>query len=239
MPQIDIATDRRGEFFDLRFTAREAVNEVELDRSYRRLRETGPAPVYFLAYRVDDSESVSVSATLGALDGRWRQPRWRTLEVDLWGPVICSRCVLPAMIARRRGRIVNIASGGGATMFPYFSAYVTAKTALIRFSECLAAEVAAQGVGVFAMSPGTVRTAMSEHSLTSPEGQRWIPWFRRIFDEGLDLPAKRRVDHALGQCILLQEVPHHRGHHFVPAEAHGCIGPRPARPPSPTPGTVS
>jgi NAD(P)-dependent dehydrogenase (short-subunit alcohol dehydrogenase family) len=95
------------------------------------------------------------------------------------------------MIQRRRGRIINIASGGGATMLPHFSAYVTSKTALIRFSECLAAEVEADGVAVFAMGPGTVRTAMSEYSLNSPEGKTWLPWFRTIFDEGRDLPPER------------------------------------------------
>jgi short-subunit dehydrogenase len=42
------------------------------------------------------------------------------------------------MIARCRGSIINIASGGGATTFPYFSAYVTSKAALIRFAESLA-----------------------------------------------------------------------------------------------------
>jgi NAD(P)-dependent dehydrogenase (short-subunit alcohol dehydrogenase family) len=75
----------------------------------------------------------------------------------------------------RRGRIVNIANGGGATMLPYFSAYVTSKTALIRFSECLAFEVKDHGIAVFAMGPGTVRTAMSEYSLNSPEGRTWLP----------------------------------------------------------------
>jgi NAD(P)-dependent dehydrogenase (short-subunit alcohol dehydrogenase family) len=116
---------------------------------------------------------------------------WRTLEIDLLGQVICAHRVLPGMIARRSGRIVNLASGGGATMFPYFSAYVTAKTALIRFSECLAHEVKPYGIAVFAMGPGTVRTAMSEHSLNSPEGKKWLPWFRDIFDQGRDLPAER------------------------------------------------
>lgn len=57
---------------------------------------------------------------------------WRTIEVNLRGQILCAHQVLPAMIARRRGRIVNIANGGGATMLPYFSAYVTSKTALIR-----------------------------------------------------------------------------------------------------------
>lgn len=119
---------------------------------------------------------------------------WRTLEVNLLGQILCAHHVLPGMIARRRGRIISIASGGGATMLPYFSAYVTSKTALIRFSECLAHEVAPHGLAVFAMGPGTVRTAMSEYSLHSPEGQRWLPWFRDIFEEGRDLPPERPAE---------------------------------------------
>jgi hypothetical protein len=44
--------------------------------------------------------------------------------VNLQGQILCAHRVLPAMIARRCGRIINIASGGGATMLPYFSAYI-------------------------------------------------------------------------------------------------------------------
>ena len=76
-------------------------------------------------------------------------------------------------------------------MLPYFSAYITSKTALIRFAECLAYEAKPYGVAVFVMGPGTVRTAMSEYSLNSPEGQKWLPWFRDIFDTGRDLPPER------------------------------------------------
>ena len=99
------------------------------------------------------------------------------------------------MIARRRGRIINVVSGTAPR--PYFSAYLASKTALIRFSECVAREARPFGVAVFAMGPGTVRSAMSEESLTSPAGRRWLPWFRRIFDEGLDLPADRAAGLAL------------------------------------------
>jgi len=116
---------------------------------------------------------------------------WRVLEVNLRGPMLCTRAVLPGMMARGRGRIVNVATG--VMPYPYLSAYVTSKTALVRFSEILAAETRSRGVCVFAISPGTTRTAMSEHSLTSEEGRRWIPWFGRIFTEKLDVPMKRPV----------------------------------------------
>jgi NAD(P)-dependent dehydrogenase (short-subunit alcohol dehydrogenase family) len=95
------------------------------------------------------------------------------------------------MMARGRGRIVNIASG--VLPYPYLSAYVTSKTALVRFTEILAAETRARGVCAFAVGPGTTRTAMSERSLTSEEGRRWIPWFGRIFTDKLAVPMERPV----------------------------------------------
>ncbi|HEY2906853.1 MAG TPA: SDR family oxidoreductase [Vicinamibacterales bacterium] len=113
------------------------------------------------------------------------------LDVNLRGTVICTHAVASRMIDRRSGRIINVASGGGTVPITYFSSYVTSKTAVIRFTECLADELAPHRVFVFSVGPGTVRTAMSEYSLTSREGQKWLPWFRRIFDEGLDLPAER------------------------------------------------
>jgi NAD(P)-dependent dehydrogenase (short-subunit alcohol dehydrogenase family) len=118
---------------------------------------------------------------------------WQGMEVNLHGVLLCTHAVLPGMISRRRGTIINVASGAGTGAVPlrYFSSYVTSKTALIRFSECLAAETKPHGVAVFAISPGTVRTAMSEYSLHSAEGQKWLPWFRRIFDEGRNVPPDR------------------------------------------------
>lgn len=130
---------------------------------------------------------------------------WRVLDVNVLGPMLCTRAVLPGMMTRGHGHIVNIASG--VLPYPYLSAYVTSKTALVRFSEILAAETRAQGVHVFAIGPGTTRTAMSEHSLTSEEGRRWIPWFGRIFTEKLDVPIERParlvVDLASGRADAL------------------------------------
>ena len=119
---------------------------------------------------------------------------WRCLEVNLRGPMLCSRAVLPGMIARGGGRIVNVASGAGTFAIPYLGAYVTSKTALIRFTEILALEAAQHGVKVFAIEPGTVRTAMAEHALESGAGQRWLPWFGEIFERGEDVPPVHVAD---------------------------------------------
>ncbi|MGH7467210.1 MAG: SDR family NAD(P)-dependent oxidoreductase [Longimicrobiales bacterium] len=112
---------------------------------------------------------------------------WRAHEVNLRGPMLWARVVLPAMIERRRGRIINVASGAGAIAIPFMSAYVTSKTALIKFTEVLAQEVKAHGVRIFAIEPGTIRSAMAMYALESPAGRRWIPWYRNIFDAQEDV----------------------------------------------------
>lgn len=139
---------------------------------------------------------------------------WRTLDVNLRGGMLCARAVLPGMISRRKGRIINIASS--ALPVAYFSSYATSKAALVRFTETIAAEVKPHRISMFAVGPGTVRTPMAEHSLRSPDGQRWLPWFKRIFDEGLDVPAERsarlvlelasgRADSLSGRFISIRD----------------------------------
>jgi NAD(P)-dependent dehydrogenase (short-subunit alcohol dehydrogenase family) len=118
--------------------------------------------------------------------GEW----WRCQEVNLRGPLLCTRAVLAGMAARRRGRIVNVASGAGTIAIPYLSAYIVSKTALIRLTEILAAEVAEHGVRTFAIEPGTVRTAMAEYALESAAGRKWMPWFKDIFAQGQDIPPE-------------------------------------------------
>jgi NAD(P)-dependent dehydrogenase (short-subunit alcohol dehydrogenase family) len=111
---------------------------------------------------------------------------WRNLEVNLKGAYLCCAFALRAMTARKRGRIINVASGAGTVSIPYMSAYVTAKAALIRLTEVLADEARAHGVCLFAIQPGTVRTAMSEDLMNSEAGSKWLPWFGEIFEEGKD-----------------------------------------------------
>jgi len=101
---------------------------------------------------------------------------WHALEVNLRGPLYCARAVLPGMLARGHGRIVNVSSSAGLAAIPMLSAYAVSKTALYRFSENLAAETRGHGVMVFAVNPGLVRTAMSESALScgEPSIEQWF-----------------------------------------------------------------
>jgi NAD(P)-dependent dehydrogenase (short-subunit alcohol dehydrogenase family) len=99
---------------------------------------------------------------------------WADVRVNLLGPFLCSAAVLPAMVARRRGRIVNIASGTAGRAFPNNSAYAASKAALVRLTDCLSAEAAPHGISVFALGPGTVRSAISLGLERSAAGRRWL-----------------------------------------------------------------
>lgn len=89
---------------------------------------------------------------------------WQVFEINVRGVFLCCRAAVPGMLARGGGRIVNITSGaaylppGG---FPS-TAYGPSKAAVHRFSEMLADQLAPRGVFVFSISPGLVRTAMTE-----------------------------------------------------------------------------
>jgi len=118
---------------------------------------------------------------------------WRCIESNLRGPFLCCRAVLPGMISRRRGRIINMASTAGLKVIRGYSAYSAGKAALLRLTENLAAETRPHDVQVFAIEPGLVRTPLTEFLAESPEGQQWLPWIRRVFAEGRDDPPDRAV----------------------------------------------
>jgi NAD(P)-dependent dehydrogenase (short-subunit alcohol dehydrogenase family) len=97
---------------------------------------------------------------------------WRTVEVNLRGPMLCARAVLPGMIARRAGRIVNIVAVAAYSTAPYMSAYGASKAGLVSFTDDLAAETREHGISVFAIRPGLVQTRMQDELSASPYVQR-------------------------------------------------------------------
>lgn len=87
------------------------------------------------------------------------------LAVNLTGAYIVTRAVLPGMIARKAGRVINMASVAGLKGYGYVSAYVAAKHGVIGLTRALAVEVARKGVTVNAVCPGYTETPMLEQSV--------------------------------------------------------------------------
>jgi NAD(P)-dependent dehydrogenase (short-subunit alcohol dehydrogenase family) len=88
---------------------------------------------------------------------------WQTMEVNLRGSFLCARAVLPGMVERRQGRIINIASHAGIFRWPYLSDYSVSKAALIKLTENLAVETRRHGVAAFAFHPGFVKGGFSDN----------------------------------------------------------------------------
>ena len=82
----------------------------------------------------------------------------RLLNVNLTGTFLCSRAVLPGMLARRQGRIVNVASTAALKGYAYVAAYCAAKHGVLGLTRALALEVATKGVTVNAVCPGYTET---------------------------------------------------------------------------------
>ena len=105
-----------------------------------------------------NNAGIAESAPLGRTDpALWE----RHLRVNATGPFLCTREVLPGMLARGWGRVINVASLAGLYGAPYVTAYSASKHALVGFTRALAAEVSGKGVTVNAICPGYVATEMT------------------------------------------------------------------------------
>ncbi|MBV8173182.1 MAG: SDR family oxidoreductase, partial [Verrucomicrobia bacterium] len=116
---------------------------------------------------------------------------WQDVEINLRGTFHTCRVVAPAMLARGKGRIVNLVGGGTGNSFPNGSGYASSKAAIMRFTECLNDTTGTGSVLVFAVDPGLVRTSMTELQLFSEAGRTYLPNIQQLFDSGVNIPPSR------------------------------------------------
>ena len=110
-------------------------------------------------------------------------PMWEVDPQDWWSDVMTSlggafnfcRALVPRMIERREGRIVNITSYAATRPAPYQTGYGCAKAALASLTESLAASLEQYGIKVFSAAPGFTSTEMTRRLVESGSGQRWLP----------------------------------------------------------------
>src|SRR5207247_2999449 len=90
----------------------------------------------------------------------------RVLAVNATGTFLCTQAFIPAMVMRKQGSVVNVASVAGLEGARYIAAYAAAKHAVVGFTRSVAAELDGTGVVCNAVCPGYVDTGMTEESVT-------------------------------------------------------------------------
>jgi 3-oxoacyl-[acyl-carrier protein] reductase len=100
---------------------------------------------------------------------------WDVVETDLRGPFHCVRAVVPGMVVRGGGRVIDLNSGAGAADREIYSAYCAAKAGLFRIGGNLHLAGFGQGLRSFELSPGVVRTDMTSGMPLHADRTDWTP----------------------------------------------------------------
>lgn len=168
-----------------------AVSARTAEQVEEEAREIGGLGVVADVSRPEDVERMvaDVEHALGPMDllvnnagiSEWEERAWevgvedwwRVFEINVLGAYLCCRAVIPGMLERGRGRIVNTGSGAGYLPGQRNTSYGASKAALYRFGEALANQLQQDGIPVFTISPGLVQTVMTEDRF--PADAPWTP----------------------------------------------------------------
>ena len=176
-------------------TAASAVADVtdgpQLAHAIAELRST-LGPIDLLV------NNAGVSGPIGPLWEVDPDAWWMTMDVNLRGVVLASHLVLPEMVARGRGRIINLTSQAGVHRWPLVSAYSVSKAAVTKLTENLARETSRHGVSVFSVHPGLLPIGMSEtvtgHAPATPHEERIQQWTLEQLESGHGADPQQAVD---------------------------------------------
>ena len=115
--------------------------------------------------------------TVGPVENQTAEDFHDVMESNFFSGVHCALAVLPQMLGRGRGSIVNITSIGGKVAVPHMLPYTASKFASVGFSEGLNAELRSRGVRVTTVVPGLMRTGSHLNALFTGDAQREYRWF--------------------------------------------------------------
>ena len=135
----------------------------------------------------------------------------RVVAVNVRGPFLCTRAVLPVMLRQGHGQVITIASVAGLVAFPGRCAYTATKGAALMFAKSVAVDYASAGIRSNAICPGMVETPMTQWRLDVPElrakVESVIPYGRVAQPEeiadAVALLASDRLAYMTGHALVL------------------------------------
>ncbi len=135
----------------------------------------------------------------------------RVMAVNVRGPFLCSRAVLPSMIDAGSGHIITIASAAGIVAFPGRCAYTTSKGAALQLARSMAVDYGHMGIRSNAICPGMVETPMTQWRLDQPDLrdriESQIPMGRVASPEEIadvvSILASGRMGYANGAALVI------------------------------------
>jgi short-subunit dehydrogenase len=114
---------------------------------------------------------------VGPLESQTLDSFHQAMNINFFGALHTTLAVLPQMLARGEGAIVNIGSIGGKVAFPHLLPYVASKFALTGWSQGLRAELTGRGIRVTTVSPGIMRTGSHIQARFTGDAQKEYRWF--------------------------------------------------------------
>src|SRR3569833_786325 len=120
-------------------------------------------------------------ATAGALAELGDAALRAQFETNVFGLMTLTRAVLPAMLARGAGRVINVSSVSGRIPAPILGAYHASKYALEALSDALRMELAPFGVRVSVIEPGTIRTEFASRAMAEATRERTSESYARVY----------------------------------------------------------
>lgn len=144
--------------------------------------------------------------TVGPVESQQVRDFHEVMDSNFFTGLHCTMAVLPKMLDRRRGSIVNITSIGGKVAVPHLLPYTASKFAAVGFSEGLHAELRSKGVHVLTVCPGLMRTGSHLNAVFSGDPEREYRWFSL----GATLPgasvSARRAARRIVRAVLARET---------------------------------
>ena len=215
--------------------------DLDSEKLAQTAAEVETAGAKALALAIDITDAEMIRAAIAQAEARFSQidilvncagmqgpgaPVWqvepslwrKTVEVNLYGTFLMCRFVLPGMIARRSGKVINVASGAGVSPMPFFSGYAAGKAAVIHFTRTIANELAPYGINANAVGVRGV-TKMWRDVLEAGEGggtttaairAQYEAGFQPKIEENMSLflfLASDEARHITGQYIEANDLP--------------------------------